>query len=181
MSDGSGSLKYEIHQNKPFHSIRHEAVLGLLKTTDLVRRVISGVVEPAGITMQQYNVLRILRGAGNTALPTLEIRARMVEQTPGITRLLDKLEQRGWVTRNRHGEDRRQVLCLITPEGKDLIDSLDDAVDATFDQLLGHVSDLEVLGMVQAMDKVRAAQAMKSPRREGPPSIKTEGLAWRPA
>jgi DNA-binding MarR family transcriptional regulator len=131
--------------------------------------------------MQQYNVLRILRGAGNTALPTLEIRARMVEQTPGITRLLDKLEQRGWVTRNRHGEDRRQVLCLITPEGKDLIDSLDDAVDATFDQLLGHVSDLEVLGMVQAMDKVRAAQAMKSPRREGPPSIKTEGLAWRPA
>ena len=180
MSDGSGSLKYEIHQNKPFHSIRHEAVLGLLKTTDLVRRVISGVVEPAGITMQQYNVLRILRGAGNTALPTLEIRARMVEQTPGITRLLDKLEQRGWVTRNRHGEDRRQVLCLITPEGKDLIDSLDDAVDATFDQLLGHVPDLEVLGMVQAMDKVRAAQAMRSPRSERP-SIKTKGLTRRPA
>jgi DNA-binding MarR family transcriptional regulator len=167
MSDGAGSLQYEIHQNKPFHSIRQEAVLGLLKTTDLVRRVISGVVEPAGITMQQYNVLRILRGAGNTPLPTLEIRERMIEQTPGITRLLDKLEQRGWVTRNRHDGDRRQVLCLLTPAGNTLIDSLDDAVNAIGDRLLGTVSDTEVVGIVQALDKVRSAQAPKSsPRRK---------------
>lgn len=180
MSDGTGSLKDEIHQSKPFHSIRHEAVLGLLKTTDLVRRVISAVVEPAGITMQQYNVLRILRGAGKTPLPTLEIRTRMIEQTPGITRLLDKLEHRGWVTRNRRGEDRRQVLCLITPEGKELIDSLDDAVDATFDLLLGHVADAEVLGMVQAMDKVRAAEAVRTlPIRKA--RRQTKGLARRPA
>ena len=89
MSDGTGSLQYEIYQSKPFHSIRHEAVLGLLKTTDLVRRAMAGVVEPARTTMQQYNVLRILCGAGKAALPTLEIRKRMIEQTPGITRLLD--------------------------------------------------------------------------------------------
>lgn len=157
MSDSTGSLKYEIHQNKPFHSIRQEAVLGLLKTTDLVRRVISDVVEPAGITMQQYNVLRILRGAGATPLPTLEIRKRMIEQTPGITRLLDKLEQRNWVTRNRHGGDRRQVLCLITAEGKRLVDSLDDAVDSVGDKLLETVADDEVQKMVQAMDRLRAA------------------------
>jgi len=164
MSDGTGSLKYEIHQNKPFHSIRHEAVLGLLKTTDLVRRVISGVVEPAGITMQQYNVLRILRGAGNAALPMLEIRKRMIEQTPGITRLLDKLERRGWVTRNRHAGDRRQVLCGITPEGKKLIDSLDVAMEAIYDRLLGTVSHTEVKSMVEAMDKLRASQSAKSAR-----------------
>lgn len=162
MSDGAGSLKYEIHQNKPFPSIRQEALLGLLKTTDLVRRVISGVVEPAGITMQQYNVLRILRGAGDTALPTLEIRKRMIEQTPGITRLLDKLERRGWATRGRHDEDRRRVLCRITPEGKKLIDSLDGAVNAIGDTLLATVSDTEVRGMMQAMDKLRADQAPKS-------------------
>jgi len=167
MSDGTGSLKYEIQQNKPFYSLRHEAVLGLLKTTDLVRRVISGVVEPAGITMQQYNVLRILRGAGNKALPTLEIRKRMIEQTPGITRLLDKLEQRGWVIRNRHDGDRRQVLCLITPAGKKLIDSLDDAVNAIGDRLLETVSDTEVSVMMQAMDKLRAAEGAKpSPSRK---------------
>jgi DNA-binding MarR family transcriptional regulator len=162
MSEGTGSLKYEIHQTKPFHSIRHEAVLGLLKTSDLVRRVISSVVEPAGITMQQYNVLRILRGAGDEAIPTLEIRARMIEQTPGITRLLDKLERRGWVTRNRHSGDRRQVLCLITPQGKQLIDSLDDGVDAIYDQLLGTVSDGEVQVLVRAMDKLRASQTIKT-------------------
>jgi DNA-binding MarR family transcriptional regulator len=166
MSDGTGSLKYEIHQNKPFHSVRQEAVLGLLKTTDLVRRTISAVVEPAGITMQQYNVLRILRGSGAAPLPTLEIRKRMIEQTPGITRLLDKLEQRGWVTRNRHGGDRRQVLCLITPEGKKLIDSLDDSVDAIGDKLMETVSDKEVTLLVQALDKVRAAQALKPTRRQ---------------
>ena len=148
--------------SKPFHSIRHEAVLGLLKTSDLVRRVISRVVEPAGITMQQYNVLRILRGAGDDALPTLEIRARMIEQTPGITRLLDKLERRGWVTRNRHSGDRRQVLCLITPQGKQLIDSLDDSVDAIYGQLLGAVSDTDVQVLVRAMDAVRASQSAKS-------------------
>ena len=161
MSEGTGSLKYEIHQTKPFHSIRHEAVLGLLKTSDLVRRVISSVVEPAGITMQQYNVLRILRGAGDEAIPTLEIRARMIEQTPGITRLLDKLERRGWVTRNRHSGDRRQVLCLITPQGKQLIDSLDDGVDAIYDRLLGTVSDAEVQVLVRAMDALRASQSSK--------------------
>lgn len=180
MSEGTGALKDEIHQNKPFQSIRHEAVLGLLKTSDLVRRVISAVVEPAGITMQQYNVLRILRGSGDRALPTLEIRARMVEQTPGITRLLDKLEQRGWVTRNRHGDDRRQVLCLITPEGRALIDGLDAAVDATPGHLLGQVPDAEVLAMVQAMDKVRAAHAVKSPPKQRA-QHQTKRLARRPA
>lgn len=163
MSDGAGSLQHEIHQNKPFHSIRQEAILGLLKTADLIRRVISSVVEPAGITMQQYNVLRILRGAGGMALPTLEIRNRMIEETPGITRLLDKLEQRGWVTRNRHGGDRRQVLCLITPEGKRLIDSLDDTVDGIGDKLLGTVSNGEVTTLVRALDKVRAAQTPETP------------------
>lgn len=163
MSDGAGSLKHEIHQNKPFHSLRHEAVVGLLKTTDLVRRVISDVVEPSGITMQQYNVLRILRGAGNKALPTLEIRKRMIEQTPGITRLLDKLELRGWVTRNRHDGDRRQVLCLITPEGKRLVDSLDEAVNAVGDRLLATASDREVKVMLEAMGKLRAVEATESP------------------
>ena len=169
MADGTGSLKYEIHQNKPFHSIRQEAVLGLLKTTDLARRVITAVVEPAGITMQQYNVLRILRGASPAALPTLQIRKRMIEQTPGITRLLDKLERRGWVTRNRHHGDRRQVLCLITPEGQRLVASLDDEVDSIGDKLIGDLSNAEVLSMVQAMDRVRASE---SPRAATPRKVR---------
>lgn len=156
MSVGTGSLKYEIQQTKPFHSIRHEAALGLLKTTDLVRRVISSAVEPTGITMQQYNVLRILRGAGDEPLPTLEIRARMIEQTPGITRLLDKLEKGGWVNRERCKDDRRQVLCSITVQGRELLESLDAAIDAIPEDLLAEVPDHEVKVLVSALDKIRA-------------------------
>ncbi len=164
MSEEAGSLKYEIQQNKPFLSLRHEAMLGLLKTTDAVRRVITGIVEPAGITMQQYNVLRILRGAGTEALPTLEIRSRMIEQTPGITRLLDRLQKRELVTRKRCKDDRRQVLCRISPEGKRLVDRLDEPINAVYDELLGHVPDHEVKAMVRAMDKLRAGQ---DSRRDG--------------
>lgn len=167
MSDSAGSLKYEIQQNKPFHSVRHEAVLGLLKTTDLVRRIISGVVESADITMQQYNVLRILRGADGKPLPTLEIRSRMIEQTPGITRLLDKLEVRGWVTRDRCQEDRRLVLCSITPRGKKLVDDLDAPIDELYNELLGHVPEHEVKTLVRALDKLRASQAEKTQAQPG--------------
>ncbi len=80
-------LQREIKQRKPFQSRAQEAAIGLLRTADTVRREIASVVEPHGITLQQYNVLRILRGAGALGLPTLEIAARMVEQAPGITRL----------------------------------------------------------------------------------------------
>ena len=82
----------------------------------LVRRF-SNLVEPHGISLQQYNVLRILRGAGKSGTPTLDIADRMIEKTPGITRLLDKLEAKQLVRRERCPEDRRQVLCWITNAG----------------------------------------------------------------
>ena len=86
-------LKREIRQNRPFRSRSQEASLGLFRTADLLRRRFHAVLEPKGITQQQYNVLRILRGAGDGGLPTLTIAERMVERTPGITRLLDRLER----------------------------------------------------------------------------------------
>jgi DNA-binding MarR family transcriptional regulator len=94
-------LQDELKQNKPFPSAAHEGGLGLMRTADVLRRRGAAVVEPRGITLQQYNVLRILRGAGEEGLPTLEVAARMVEQTPGITRLLDRLEVKGLVRRQR--------------------------------------------------------------------------------
>ncbi|HSN86827.1 MAG TPA: MarR family transcriptional regulator, partial [Thermoanaerobaculia bacterium] len=88
-----------------------------MRTTDLVRRAIARLLEPYDMTPQQYNVLRILRGAGEEGIPTLEISDRMIEQAPGITRLLDRLEAKKLVRRQRCPEDRRQVLCWLTPEG----------------------------------------------------------------
>src|SRR5204863_7568328 len=99
-----------------------------MRTTDLVRRQIAAVAEPHGITLQQYNVLRILRGAGAEGLPTLEIAGRMIEQAPGVTRLLDRLQAKSLVRRQRSAEDRRQIRCWITPAGLDLLDRLESAM-----------------------------------------------------
>ena len=104
------SLQHELRQRRPFASPAHEAVVGLMRTADLVRRQMTALVEPHGITLQQFNVLRILRGAGDEGLPTLEVAERMIEQTPGVTRLLDRLEAKELVRRQRCPKDRRQHL-----------------------------------------------------------------------
>src|ERR1700739_17725 len=119
------TLRDEIRQTRPLESPAQEAILSLFRTTDMLQRMFSKIVEPHGISLQQYNVLRILRGAGKQGIPTLDIADRMVEQTPGITRLLDKLEAKKLVQRKRCPEDRRQVLCWITGRGLQLLADLD--------------------------------------------------------
>jgi DNA-binding MarR family transcriptional regulator len=150
-------LQREIKQRKPFRSRRQEGVLGLLRTTDLLRRTLSRVVDPVGITLQQYNVLRILRGAGSEGLPTLEIASRMVEESPGITRLMDRLEAKKLVKRERCPRDRRQVLCWITPPGLALLDRLDRPLAEADDTLLAGLRNDEVDTLVRLLDAVRAA------------------------
>ncbi len=140
-------------------------MLGLLKTADLMRRTVTAVLEPYGVTMQQYNVLRILRGAGDEALPTLVIRDRMIEQTPGITRLLDRLEARGWVLRRRCKQDRRQVLCRISASGAELLKRLDDPMSKVDYTAVGVLSQAEMDELIRMLDKVRAAA---NQRREEP-------------
>lgn len=119
-------LQAEIQQTRPFPSLQEEAVLSILRTADLVRTAITDLLAPAGITMQQYNVLRILRGAGGAGLPTLAIGDRMIESAPGITRLLDRMEAKGWVCRERCKIDRRVVHARISPVGLDLLAGLDE-------------------------------------------------------
>src|SRR5258708_15740544 len=115
MSRVRSAVQEEIQQRRPFSSPSEEAVVALVRTADLLRRALTDVVEPQGITLQQYNVLRILRGAGAEGLPTLEIAGRMIEQAPGVTRLLDRLQAKALVRRQRSPEDRRQIRCCITP------------------------------------------------------------------
>lgn len=105
-----------------------ETVLRILEAADRVRRHFQRILEPHGLTVQQYNVLRILRGVGEDGLPTLEVGERMVEKTPGVTRLLDRLEKKGWVTRERCRRDRRQVLCRITDSARELLAELDGPI-----------------------------------------------------
>lgn len=105
------------------------AIVALLGAADATRRHLSRIVETHGLTLQQYNVLRILRGAAPDPLPTMEIAERMLERTPGITRFLDHLEQRGLVRRERCTDDRRMVHAWIADAGLELLAELDQEVD----------------------------------------------------
>jgi len=154
-----GTMRDEIRQTKPFASAADEAVVTLLGTADRVRTALSRVVEAHGITLQQYNVLRILRGAGPEGLPTLDIAARMIEHSPGITRLLDRLEARKLVRRVRCPEDRRQVLCHASEAARRLLAGLDGPVADAGRRTLAPLDPSRTAELVRLLDAVRAAAA----------------------
>jgi DNA-binding MarR family transcriptional regulator len=170
------TLQDEIKQTRPFRSSAEEVVVSILRTAAVMQRSLAQVVEAHGITIQQYNVLRILRGAGDAGLPTLAIRDRMVEEAAGITRLLDKLEIAGHVVRERSTPDRRQVLCHITPKGESLIMALDAPMDAANQRAGTHLDDqerqqlIELLGVIRgAVNHTRPGERDQGSVREGQP------------
>lgn len=152
-------LQREIRQRKPFATTAQECVVALIRTTDLVQRRSAPVVEAAGITLQQFNVLRILRGGGDEGLPTLDVADRMIEQTPGVTRLLDRLEAKGLVRRQRCEKDRRQHLCWITEKGRDVLAALDQPILASAEENLKGLSDADRQKLLKLLSAVRAAHA----------------------
>ncbi|MFL6293376.1 MAG: MarR family winged helix-turn-helix transcriptional regulator [Thermoanaerobaculia bacterium] len=157
MSERESAVQREIRQTRPFRSLSQEGVVALLRTADVVRRYIARVLEPYGITPQQFNVLRILRGARTEGIPTLAIAERMIEEAPGITRLLDRLEAKGLVRRQRCPEDRRQVLCHATPQALDLLGRIDDAMNEADESALGTLSEEDKAQLVRLLDAVRAS------------------------
>ena len=118
----------EIKQSRPFPSPGLETGVSLLRTAVLLRRKLEKDMSAHGLTLQQFNVLRILRGAG-MALPTMEIADRMVEPEPGITRLLGRIEQKGLITRTQCDQDRRRILARITREGVLKLDQIGEPTD----------------------------------------------------
>lgn len=148
-------LRKELKQTRPFRSPAEEAFVSILKTADVLRRRMARIVEPLGITPQQYNVLRILRGAHPESLPTLEIRERMIEEAPGITRLVDGLERRGLIDRERAEEDRRRVDCSITAAGLALLEELDGEMNAADDATTAGLSGREVEALLQSLEAIR--------------------------
>ena len=148
-------MQAEIRQSKPFVSPAQEAILGLYRTSDVLRRQFSQMVEPHGISLQQYNVLRILRGAGNSGTPTLDIADRMIEMTPGVTRLLDKLEAKKFVRRQRCPKDRRQVLCWITESGLRVLAELDKPLAAAGVRSMEALSAAEQQDLIRLLERIR--------------------------
>jgi DNA-binding MarR family transcriptional regulator len=160
-------IQQEIKQSRPFQRRAQEAAIALMRTTDLVRRAVAALVEPHGITVQQYNVLRILRGAGEKGLPTLEIAERMIEQTPGITRLIDRLEKKRLVSRERCATDRRQVFCRITAAGLALVAELDVPIVEADHLALAALTGRELRQLVALLDKARSNRHLNNSRRIG--------------
>ena len=151
------ALQKEISQRRPFQSVAQEASLGVVRTASLVRRAITKVVSPYGITQPQYNVLRILRGAGKNGLPTLEVRSRMIDEAPGITRLVNKLERAGLMRRERSTPDRRQVICVITAKGLELLAKIDPLIGVADRAGTAGLSVAEQRVMIKILDKVRTS------------------------
>jgi DNA-binding MarR family transcriptional regulator len=145
----------ELRQTKPFAVSEEELYLSLIRTTDLLGRGCHALLKDAGISPPQYNVLRILRGAGEAGLPCGEVAARMVTRDPDVTRLLDRLEQRGLISRGRGAEDRRVVSTRITSEGLVILSGLDPAMQDLHRRQLGVLSTEEQTVLLAQLTRIR--------------------------
>jgi MarR family transcriptional regulator, organic hydroperoxide resistance regulator len=148
-------------RRRPRSTQSQQAVTTLLCAADRVRSFVGDVMEPFGITGQQYNVLRILRGAEPDGLPVLTIASRMIERAPGITRMIDRLEAKGLVTRERRGGDRRYIHCRITRKGLALLGKLDEPVEAANAMALAALKPKEQAQLIALLARVEATHCVK--------------------
>lgn len=143
-------LAAEIHQTKPFASLEEEAILNVSRTAEVIHLRTVEFLRPYQLSPTQYNLLRILRGAGPDGLTCSQAGERMVNHDPDITRLMDRLEARRLILRQRSHQDRRVVISRITREGLALLESIDAPLDAFLRQQYGHL-DAEKLRMLTAL------------------------------
>ena len=132
-----------------------EAFLELLRTADVLVQALAATLKPYGLSLNQYNVLRILRGAQPGGLPCGQIAERMLTRDPDMTRLLDRLEGRGLVGRCREQDDRRVVLTRITGQGMKVLAELDEPVRKKHDEQLGHLSDAKLRHLMELLQAAR--------------------------
>jgi DNA-binding MarR family transcriptional regulator len=151
----TSTLRDEIKQNKPFRTLRQEAQLNILRTANVLTDSFEQMLKPHGITGTQYNVLRILRGAEPDGLCRNEVADRLLNRMPDATRLLDRMEEAGLVSRERSTVDRRLVTTRITKKGRQVVDGLDDAADAEHEKLLGHMSEQQLKTLIELLESAR--------------------------
>jgi MarR family transcriptional regulator, 2-MHQ and catechol-resistance regulon repressor len=148
-------LQQELKKKHRFESPEQEATLSVLRTSDRLQICLARLLREHGLTLSQYNVLRILRGEGQP-LPILEIASRTVAVVPGITGLIDRLEQAGLVRRVRCEEDRRVIYVALTDHATRILAALDEPLLALHEKLLGHLSQAELKELIRLLEKVRA-------------------------
>jgi DNA-binding MarR family transcriptional regulator len=147
-------LQVEIKQSKPFVSREHEAILGLLRTAAIVDHATDEALRPFGLTGTQFNVLRILRGAGQDGLCGREIGERMITRVPDVPRLLDRLEKAKLISRERNQDDRRHVTARITQKGEELVERI-GTVSMPVEDRFRKLGPEQLDTLIAALDAIR--------------------------
>lgn len=152
------SLQDEIAQQRPFSSLEEEAVLNLMRTSDMAHRTFQRSTREWGVTSTQYNVLRILRGAEPHGLTCAAIGDRMITAESDITRLLARLKARKLIRQHRDRHDRRVVWTQISEVGLELLKSMDPLIERMPRELLGHMSQTSLVELIRLLEMARKAE-----------------------
>ena len=156
------SLREEIRQTRPFTSPLEEAHLNIVYTAGMLTYAATEALRPYGLTTTQYNVLRILRGAGSAGLPCGAIAERMITRDSDITRLLDRLGGMQLVERGRLAQDRRVVTVTLTAKARELVDRLDPIVRQMHQDQLGHMDEAGLSNLIRGLERARERAAVNS-------------------
>ena len=151
----AGKLQQEIGQSRPFSSLEEEALLNIHRTADVLEIRLTELLKPYGLTGRQYNVLRILRGAGESGASCKQIAARMVSADPDVTRLIDRMETRHLVTRGRSNGDRRIVAIQIAPAGLELLSALDPSVQGLAQESMKGLDGDALRTLIDLLERLR--------------------------
>src|ERR1051325_533754 len=148
----AGKLRKEIKQTRDIETLEAEAVLNIIRTADALGRSDADFLKPLELTTTQFNVLRILRGAGEAGLNCREISDRMIKYDPDVTRLLDRLEKRGMVSRNRESKDRRVITVRITRDGLEILKQLDRKILDLHKRQVGHLGERRLKTLINLLE-----------------------------
>jgi Transcriptional regulators len=151
----AGRIQEEIKQTKPFKQLEAEAFVNLARSYEVLEKRLSDVLRPYDLSPTQYNMLRILRGAGSEGLTCSQASERMVTHDPDVTRLLDRMERKGWITRARSPKDRRIVTTCVTQAGLDLISELDEPLTQFNKTVIGHLGDEKLRTLIDLLEELR--------------------------
>jgi DNA-binding MarR family transcriptional regulator len=134
--------------------LENQLFVCILKLADSLSQQAEGVFKSAGLTSAQYNVLRILRGAEPEGLPCRRIAEHMISRDPDMTRLLDRMERHGWITRQRQQDDRRVIKTRVTPDGLKLLRKLDQPVQDLHREQFRHVPAARLKSLAELLTEV---------------------------
>ena len=169
-------LRTEIHQARPFATLEEEVCVEIQRTSQVVVRWVAEALKETGLTPTQFNVLRILRGAGSAGLPSGEIGARMITNDPDLTRLLDRLEARELVKKSRGTSDRRIVRVHISEVGLRLVKRASVAVQNRIQDQLGVLGSKKLQSLADLLElaRMRDERPCRSPKSQTKAELKSE-------